>query len=132
VSEKLDAPFWEAAREGRLVVQRCTRCAHAYWPTIERCGDCDGGAGHGELEWAEVPPVGRVWSYAVYHRVFDPRLEVEAPYVVVAVELDAGVCLPGRFVGDAEALTVGAEVVASFEALEPELIAPVWRMKENP
>jgi uncharacterized OB-fold protein len=128
MSEKLDAPFWDAARAGRLVVQRCTQCAQAYWPAIERCADSDGGA----LEWVDVAPVGRVWSYAVYHRIFDPRLEVEAPYVVVAVELDAGVCLPGRFVGDAEALTVGAEVVASFEALEPELIAPVWRMKEIP
>ena len=127
MNEQLDAPFWDAARDGRLVVQRCTRCARAYWPTVERCGDCDGGP----LEWVDVPPVGRVWSYAVYHRVFDPRLDVEVPYVVVAVELDAGVCLPGRFVGDAEELTVGTEVEASFVELEPGLTAPVWRVKEN-
>jgi hypothetical protein len=127
-TEHLDAPFWEAAREGRLVVQRCTGCSSAYWPATERCGACDGGA----LDWVEVPAVGRVWSFAVYHRVFDPRLDVKLPYVVVAVELDAGVCLPGRFVGAPDALIVGAEVEASFVELEEGLTAPVWRLKENP
>lgn len=131
MSEVLDAPFWEAARGGRLVVQRCTQCAHAYWPATERCGDCDGGT-LGTLEWVEVPPVGRVWSFAVYHRVFDPRLDVEVPYAVVAVELDAGVCLPGRFDGVVADLTVGADVEASFVELEEGLTAPVWRLKENP
>ena len=126
-TEALDAPFWEAARDGRLVVQRCTRCSHAWWPAVERCGDCDGGA----LEWVEVPPVGRVWSFAVYHRIFDPRLDVEVPYVIVAVELDAGVCLPGRFVGDAAALTVGLDVEASFVELEEGLTAPVWSRKQS-
>ena len=125
--EQLDAPFWEAARAGHLVVQQCTRCRSAHWPAVERCGDCDGGT----LEWVAVPPVGRVWSFAVYHRIFDPRLDVEVPYVIVAVELDAGVCLPGRFVGDAEELTVGIDVEASFVELEEGLTAPVWSRKQS-
>ena len=118
----IDGPFWEAAREGRLVVPRCERCGHAWWPAIERCGDCDGGA----LAWFDVPPEGRVWSYAVYHRVFDPRLDVTAPYAIAAVELDVGVCLPGRVIGDLDGLTIGARVEASFAPLDGELIGPVW------
>ena len=124
--EALDAPFWEAAREGRLVVQRCTACGQAFWPAIARCGDCDGGP----LEWVDVPPRGRIWSYAVYHRVFDPRLDVAAPYAVVAVELDAGVCLPGRFVGALDALEIGVPVTATFAELGATT-APVWNTTQE-
>jgi len=123
--EGVDGPFWAAAQEGRLVVQRCARCGSAWWPAIERCGDCGGGA----LAWSEVAPEGRVWSYAVYHRVFDPRLEVELPYAVAAVELEAGVCLPGRIVGPLDGLSVGAEVDAEFVPLDGSVLGPVWRLR---
>jgi uncharacterized OB-fold protein len=122
--EPLDAPFWTAASKGRLVVQQCAGCATAHWPAVARCGRC----GDETLEWVEVAPEGRVWSYAVYHRNFDPRLEVELPYVVVAVELEAGVCLPGRLVGDRDGLAVGATLEARFIEVEEGLIAPAWSL----
>lgn len=123
-AEALDAPFWAAAAEGRLVVQTCSACGATAWPALARCGGC----GDESLSWLEVPPTGRVWSYAVYHRKFDPRLDVELPYVVVAVELDAGVCLPGRLVGDREGLAVGSVVEARFLEVEDGLRAPAWSL----
>jgi uncharacterized OB-fold protein len=121
----VDGPFWAAAQERRLLVQRCERCGAAWWPAIERCSDCDGG----ELVWSEVVPEGRVWSYAVYHRVFDPRLDVELPYAVAAVELAEGVCLPGRIVGPLDALAVGAAVDAEFVPLDGATLGPAWRLR---
>jgi uncharacterized OB-fold protein len=120
--EGLDGPFWEAAAQGRLVAQTCQRCGAAWWPAVERCGDCDGGP----LTWTEVAPRGHVWSYAIYHRVFDPRLKVSAPYAIAAVELDVGVCLPGRMVGSLDGLAVGATVQASFTQLDGEVMGPMW------
>lgn len=79
--------------------------------------------------WVDVEPEGRVWSYAVYHRLFDKSLDVTVPYAVAAVELDAGVCLPGRMVGSLDDLAVGATVDASFEPLDGALIGPVWRVR---
>ncbi len=126
--EPLDAPFWEAARESRLVVQRCGRCGTAWWPAVERCGDCDGGV----PEWVEVAPRGRVWSYAIYHRLFDRRLDVAVPYAIVAVELDdAGVCLPGRFEGPFDNLAVGSAVEARFVEIDTSVVAPVWSRPES-
>jgi uncharacterized OB-fold protein len=123
--EGVDGPFWEAAQEGRLVVQRCERCGAGWWPAIERCGDCDGG----DLVWSQVAPEGSVWSYAVYHRVFDPRLDVQLPYAVAAVELASGVCLPGRVVGPLEGLQVGAAVDAEFVPLDGDVLGPAWRLR---
>lgn len=122
--EPLDLPFWEAARRGRLVVQRCAECGSSWWPPIERCGKCDGRV----PDWVEAVPTGRVWSYAIYHRLFDPRLDVTLPYAVVAVELDdVGVCLPGRFLGPLSSLAVGLAVEAEFLEIEDSVTAPVWR-----
>lgn len=81
------------------------------------------------MEWVDVVPEGRIWSYAVYHRIFDPRLNLSAPYAVVAVELDSGVCLPGRFMGSLNDLTTGAEVEATFTELEEAVVGPAWCLK---
>jgi uncharacterized OB-fold protein len=121
----IEGPFWAAAQQQQLVVQRCERCRSTWWPPVERCGDCDGGA----LEWTEVAPEGVVWSYATYHRVFDPRLDVELPYVLAAVELEAGVCLPGRILGPLDGLAVGAAVDAEFVPLDGDTLGPVWRLR---
>lgn len=126
MTEPLDAPFWAAAAEDRLVVQTCRRCGSAWWPAVERCGDCDGGL----VQWVDVGLRGTVWSYAIYHRIFDPRLEIEAPYVVAAVELEAGICLPGRLVGSTDGVEVGAEVEASFMEIDGAK-APVWSLVEG-
>jgi uncharacterized OB-fold protein len=122
--EGLDGPFWEAAAQQRLVAQVCQSCGAAWWPAVERCGHC----ARGPLKWTDVPARGRIWSYAVYHRVFDPRLQVSAPYAIAAVELDVGVCLPGRMVGSLDGLAVGATVEASFAQLDGELMGPVWSL----
>ncbi len=37
VDAPLTAPFWAAAREGRLVAQRCARCGALRFPPSEVC-----------------------------------------------------------------------------------------------
>jgi hypothetical protein len=120
----IDGPFWEAAAQGRLVAQVCQSCGAPWWPAVERCGSC----GRGPLVWTQVPSRGRIWSYAIYHRIFDPRLQLTAPYAIAAVELDVGVCLPGRMVGSLDGLAVGAAVHASFTELDGDVIGPVWSL----
>jgi uncharacterized OB-fold protein len=78
------------------------------------------------VEWVEVPPFGTVWSYATYHRSLDPRLDIPVPYAVLAVELPAGVVLPGRFRGDLGDLRIGLPVEAVFAPLGGGDIGPLW------
>ena len=43
-------PYWEACRQGRLLLQRCTGCgAHQFYPRL-MCTRCDGDA----LEWVQA------------------------------------------------------------------------------
>jgi uncharacterized OB-fold protein len=88
------APFWQAAREHRLIVQRCTACgAHQFYPR-PFCLSCYDLA----LEWVEVS--GRATVYAkttVRIPVID---EMPPPYVVAIVTLDEGPRLTANLVGD--------------------------------
>ena len=112
VEDPLTAPYWIAAREGRLVVQRCSACASLRWPPLPGCPECL----HQEAEWTEVSPCGEVWSFVVYLRAFSKDLKEDVPYTVAMVKLDDGPYMVGRLAAE-EPLTVGDHVEAVFHQL---------------
>ena len=80
----LSAPYWAAARAGRLELQRCRACRHwVHFPDV-LCPRC----GSGDLAFEEARGAGTVDSYTVVHRVFVPGFESHAPYAVGWVSLD--------------------------------------------
>src|SRR6202012_3573533 len=71
LDDPLTAPFWTAARDGRLVAQRCANCGYLRWPPGPVCNECLTPGG----EWAELSPHGTLYSYAEYHRALDPAFK---------------------------------------------------------
>ncbi|MET7391999.1 OB-fold domain-containing protein [Dactylosporangium sp. NPDC005572] len=118
-----DSRFWSEAAEGRLVFQRCDRCAYLRWPAAGVCPEClDRG-----FRWEEVEPAGTVWSYAVYHRAYSPAHKDRLPYNVALVELTCGVRLLSTLVGfDQDDDPMGAAVTARFEAVGDHPAVPVF------
>ena len=114
VGDPLTAPFWEAARRGRLVIQRCGSCGELRWPPLVGCPECRGR----DATWDEVDPSGTIWSFVVYHRAFAAGLKDEIPYTVVMVELDDGPYLIGRFVDAGRPPAIGDRVVADFAEID--------------
>lgn len=108
--DPLTAPFWEAARGGRLVIQRCASCGALRWPPLAGCPECRGR----DTTWDEVDPNGTIWSFVVYHRAFATELQNEIPYTVVMVELDDGPYLVGRLIDGDSPPSVGDRVTAEF------------------
>jgi uncharacterized OB-fold protein len=109
-ADPLTGPFFEAAAQGRLVVQRCNSCKALRWPPLSGCPECRSR----DTTWVDVAPTGTVWSFVVYHRAFAAELRAHIPYTVLMVELDDGPYLVGRLVDDSEPSTVGARVAAEF------------------
>jgi uncharacterized OB-fold protein len=106
-------PYWEAAREHRLVLQFCPgaqRYQHFPMPMSQFTG-------RRNLEWREVPATGRLFSYTIADRGPGPFRGHE-PYVVASVELDAGVRIIGILVGAApERIEIGMPVVGCWSDL---------------
>ncbi|HVM52093.1 MAG TPA: OB-fold domain-containing protein [Acidimicrobiales bacterium] len=110
----LDAAYWEAAAEHRLVVQRCGGCGRHQWGPEWICHRCRSF----DLGWADVEPTGVIYSWErVWHPVH-AALPEACPYVVVLVELPHadGVRMVGNLLGDAtDPVVIGAPVEAVFE-----------------
>jgi uncharacterized OB-fold protein len=106
------APFWAAAREGRLVVERCASCGAESFPPRGICRSCRGR----EVGFAEVGGLGVVYSFTVNYQRWLPGLEV--PYAVVLVEFPGrpGVRVAGRLRGcPPEQAFIGLAVEVGFE-----------------
>ncbi|HEV7762024.1 MAG TPA: OB-fold domain-containing protein [Acidimicrobiales bacterium] len=104
--------FWAAAREGRLVVERCTQCGADAFPPRGMCRSCRARA----MVPVEITGRGHVYSFTVNHQRWLPDLEV--PYAVVLVEFDdhPGVRVPGRLRGcPPEDVAIGMLVEVGFE-----------------
>lgn len=106
------APFWDAARDGRLLIEGCSACGAESFPPRGICRRCRSRA----TSPVEVTGRGVVYSFTVNHQRWLPGLEV--PYAVVLVEFPAhpGVRVVGRLRGcPPEDAVVGMEVEVGFE-----------------
>jgi uncharacterized protein len=116
-------PYWDAAREHRLVIQRCQVCQQAIFYPRSVCPRCMSD----RIAWIEATGKGTVYSYTVVHRA-PAQFAEDAPYVVAVVDLDEGVRLMTNVVGCAPAeVRIGAEVEVTFDDVTPEISLPKFR-----
>ncbi len=77
-------PFWAAARQHRLLLQRCGGCGrHQFYPR-PFCLDC----GSHALAWVEATGKGTVYSQSQV--LTPPAPGIAVPYTVALVELAEG------------------------------------------
>ncbi|MEU5987565.1 MaoC family dehydratase N-terminal domain-containing protein [Spirillospora sp. NPDC047418] len=118
-----DNAFWfEAAREHRLVIQRCADCKSLRHPPGPCCPQC------GSFAWdtVEAQGDGHVYSYVVNHHPRHPAFDY--PLVVAVVELAEGTRLIANMTGVApEDVEVGMPVVLDWIDPDPDLSLPAFR-----
>jgi uncharacterized OB-fold protein len=106
-------PYWEAAEQGRLVLQSCAVCGKVrHYPRL-LCDACYSD----QVNWKEASGRGTIHSWTVSHHAFNPAFADELPYVLVTVDLEEGVRALGRWRGD-PAMRIGEAVQGRFEPRE--------------
>ena len=76
--------FWDAAKQHKLVLQRCDACGYyVHWPGV-LCPRCQSD----KLSPAEMSGKGTVFTYTVVYHVFAPVYADDVPYSIAIVELD--------------------------------------------
>ena len=121
--DEVTAPWWDATREHRLLLQSCPACGGRQHPPRSVCVACGTPDG---LGWAAASGVGVVDSFTVVHRAPQPELDV--PYVVARVRLAEGPLLLTRLEGrSVDAWAVGDAVRAVWEDLPDGRALPVFR-----
>jgi uncharacterized OB-fold protein len=119
----VSAPFWDATREQRLVLQWCVACdAVVHYPR-DRCPRCLGDA----LEWRDASGDATVYACSVMNEPGNPLMAGREPYVVALVDLREGArfltniveCAPGE-------VRIGAAVRIAWEPLSDGRNLPVF------
>ncbi len=92
-------PYWEATREGRLLVQWCTACDRGVFYPRAFCPFCS--AHRSSLEWRDASGRGTVYAAVVEHRpeAAGAAFSGGRPYCVALVDLDEGVRMLSNVVG---------------------------------
>ncbi len=136
-------PYFEAARQKRLVVKKCGECAMLRYPPGPACPWCTSL----EWDWAEVSGKGTIYSYEIVTQAIQPGFREWAPYPVVLVELDeqrgvptadealrliTNLVTPDFEPESEDKVAIGRRVQAVFQPLDEELALPQFTIIDEP
>ena len=109
VSE-ISRPYWDAAAQGRLVLQCCAKCGKVrHYPRL-LCDACYSDA----ADWKPASGRGKVHSWTVCHHAFHKAFAGDLPYTLVTVDLEEGVRALGHWHGGATPV-IGQPVESKFD-----------------
>ena len=115
--------FWEGCRAGELRLQRCTDCAHSYFPPRPFCPAC----ASRNVEVYRASGRASLYSYVINHR---PRPDVGAePHAIAVVTLAEGPRMMTNIVGcpqTPEALVLDMPLTVTFEKQSDEITLPFF------
>jgi uncharacterized OB-fold protein/acyl dehydratase len=118
----LDNEFWfEAAREHRLVIQRCASCGTLRHPPGPQCPQCQ------SFEWDTVDAAGgaTLHSFTVAHHPRHPAFDY--PLFIAVVELDEGTRLIANLSGiTPDEVAIGMRLRLDWLDADPDLTLPIF------
>jgi uncharacterized OB-fold protein len=120
-ADQLTEPYWDGARRGVLLVQRCRRCDTRWHPPMPLCPACQST----DHEWKAVSGRGRVFSYTVVHHAAHVAMAGKTPYLVALIDLEEGVRLVSNILNCPMAkVAIGMPVQVTFQDLAPGIVLP--------
>ena len=117
-------PWWDAARDGKLLIKRCGACGKAFFYPRLFCPAC----WSNDVEWEEASGRAVLYTYSVVHRNDLPPFPDRVPYVAAVVDLEEGPRMMTNVVGcDPDDVAVGMALTVEFRRETDEVTAPVFR-----
>ena len=126
----LTQPFWDGAKQGKLMLPRCTNCNRVHWYPRHICPFCYSN----KIDWIEGSGEGTLYTFAVQHRAFGGWAE-EAPFVTAYIDLKEGdrmlTVLRGVDPNAPGSIKIGSKCKVEFEEASDEISIPFWRVVEE-
>lgn len=118
-------PFWEACREGRLMLQHCQDCGNWVFYPRALCTGCFSE----RLEWEQASGEGVIHTFTVCHRPAGAAFKGETPYVVALIDLKEGPRMMSNIVGTPhDAVRIGQSVRVTFEKATEAVTLPKFEV----
>ena len=120
-------PFWDAAREGRLLIKRCNACARTHFYPRPFCPHC----WSQDVEWMDASGRATLYTWSVVHRNDLPPFHERVPYVAAVVDLAEGPRMMTNVVDcEFDRLEVGMALDAVFLPTSDEVTIVQFRPAE--
>jgi uncharacterized protein len=115
--------FWQAAREGRLLIRHCASCgAHSYYPR-PFCPTCWSEA----VEWFEASGHGTLYTWSIIYSNDMPPFNERVPYVAAMVDLAEGPRMTTNVVDcPFDQLAIGMALQVAFRPISDDYSIPVF------
>lgn len=124
VPTKWSKPFWDAAKEHRLILRKCINCGNIDHPPYLYCTVCHSD----DHQWIEAQGKGTILAYTVNYFGVPFPFWKDLPYALGIIELVEGVRMISNIVDcDPEQLRNGMEVEVVFDDVTDEITLPKWR-----
>ncbi len=121
-------PFWDAAREHRLLIQQCADCnTHQFYPR-SYCTNC----GSGNLDWVEADGRATIVSYSVIDRPVSKAYSDPNSAILALVKLTEGPQMMTNIVDcDPADIAIGDPVTVVFEDWTDEISIVKFKRQEG-
>jgi uncharacterized protein len=117
-------PFWDAARDGKLLIRRCDACGEAHFYPRPFCPKCWGT----EVRWEEASGRASLYTWSVVYQNDLPPFPERVPYVAAVVDLAEGPRMMTNIVDcDRDALAVGMALAVTYRPIADDVTIPVFR-----
>ena len=118
--------FWDAARDGRLVGQRCQGCGRLRHPPRPMCPHC-----HSlDFEIVDLSGAGQVYSYTILHHPQNPAFEY--PVIAALIDLEEGVRVLSNLIDiDPADIAIGMPVTVDFRPTRHDGAVPVFKPRQK-
>ena len=125
--DDLSRPFWDAAKERRLAIQRCGSCGYYNHPPRRFCDTCLAQ----DLRFEPVSGRGIVYTFTVMHQRDVAGFEEDAPFINVVVELIEQpqlLMVSNLPITERAKVTIGAVVEVDFEDRGQGVVVPQFHI----
>ena len=116
--------YWDGAKAGELLLQRCDDCAHTYFPPRPFCPKC----ASRKVSISKASGKATLYSYVINHRPAAPGFT--PPYAIAVVTLDEGPRMMTSIIDcpqTPEALVLDMPLEVAFQTLDDTITLPVFK-----
>lgn len=117
-------PYWDACRQGQLVIQKCDSCNEFQFYPRGICANC----WSNDIKWYKASGKGTVWSFTVTYQNRTPGFAEDVPYILALVELEEGVRMFTNILEcDPKEAKIGMPVEVTFVRANDQITIPYFK-----
>jgi uncharacterized protein len=124
LADEFSQRYWDAARDGTLLIQRCRTCASYQFYPRGHCVHCFAP----DPEWTPASGRGRLHTFTLVHHTPNAEFAADCPYVLAIIELDEGPRMTARITGEADGIACDQRVHAVFAAAGTACVLPEFAL----